>query len=154
MRGTKTQDFFLKFGHPQRLPTSPLWSSQRAGSLSTVIHSEWSSRSSSVSTIKSPQRRRQYKLSRVNTILVTPRQPSPSRRMNSQEWRTHGDHRWSAWDEDWVGHSKVRLKSLIGSLDLNEAWRRKVGSSREYLKVFARWNKWPTMLERRGGGLL
>jgi hypothetical protein len=31
----------------------------------------------------------------------------------------------------------VRLKSLLGSLDLNEAWRREVGSSRECLKVFA-----------------
>jgi hypothetical protein len=30
----------------------------------------------------------------------------------------------------------VRLKSLIGSLDLNEAWSREVGSSRECLKVF------------------
>jgi hypothetical protein len=36
-----------------------------------------------------------------------------------------------------VGHSIVRLKSLIGSLDLNEAWRREVVSSRECLKVFA-----------------
>jgi hypothetical protein len=31
----------------------------------------------------------------------------------------------------------VSLKSLIGSLDLNEAWRREVGSSRECLKEFA-----------------
>jgi hypothetical protein len=30
----------------------------------------------------------------------------------------------------------VRLKSLLESLDLNEAWRREVGSSIEYLKVF------------------
>jgi hypothetical protein len=36
-----------------------------------------------------------------------------------------------------VGHSRVRLKSLIGSLDLNEAWRREVGSSRECLNMFA-----------------
>jgi hypothetical protein len=36
-----------------------------------------------------------------------------------------------------VGHSSVRLKSLLGCLDLNEAWRREVGSSRECLKVFA-----------------
>jgi hypothetical protein len=35
-----------------------------------------------------------------------------------------------------VGHSRVRLKSLIGSLDLNEAWRREVGSSSECIKVF------------------
>jgi hypothetical protein len=35
-----------------------------------------------------------------------------------------------------VGHSRVRLKYLLGSLDLNEAWRREVGSSRECLKVF------------------
>jgi hypothetical protein len=37
---------------------------------------------------------------------------------------------------EW-GHSRVRLKSLLGSLDLNEAWRREVGSSRECFKVFA-----------------
>jgi hypothetical protein len=30
------------------------------------------------------------------------------------------------------------LISLIGILDLNEDWRREVGTSREYLKVFAR----------------
>jgi hypothetical protein len=35
-----------------------------------------------------------------------------------------------------VGHS-LRLKSLLVSLDLNEAWRREIGSSRECLKVFA-----------------
>jgi hypothetical protein len=29
----------------------------------------------------------------------------------------------------------VRLKSLLESLDLNEAWRREVRSSRECLKV-------------------
>jgi hypothetical protein len=52
MRGTKTQDFFLKFGHPQRMPTSPLWSSLRVVSLSTLIHSEQLARSSSVSTNK------------------------------------------------------------------------------------------------------
>jgi hypothetical protein len=66
MRGTKTQDFFPKFGHPQRIPTHPLWSSQRVVSLLTLIHSERSPRSSSVSTIKSPQRRGQYKLSEVH----------------------------------------------------------------------------------------
>jgi hypothetical protein len=69
MRDTKTQDFFLKFGHPQRMHTSPLWSSQRAGSLSTLIYSEQSPRSSSVSTIKSPQMRGQYKLSKINHNL-------------------------------------------------------------------------------------
>jgi hypothetical protein len=69
MRGTKAKDFFLKFGHPQRMPMSPLWSSQRAGSLSTLIHSERSPRSSSVSTKKSPQKRGQYKLSGVNHNL-------------------------------------------------------------------------------------
>jgi hypothetical protein len=31
----------------------------------------------------------------------------------------------------------VRLKSLIGILDLNEAWRREVESPRECLEVFA-----------------
>jgi hypothetical protein len=36
MRETKTQNFFPKFGYPQRMHTSPLWSSQRAGSLSTL----------------------------------------------------------------------------------------------------------------------
>jgi hypothetical protein len=69
MRGTKTQDFFLKFGHPQRMPTSLMWSSQRAGSLSTLIHSEQSPRSSSVFAIKSPQRRGQYKLFDVHHNL-------------------------------------------------------------------------------------
>jgi hypothetical protein len=38
---------------------------------------------------------------------------------------------------EW-GHSRVRLKSLIGILNLNEAWRREVGSSRVCLKMFAR----------------
>jgi hypothetical protein len=64
MRDTRTQDFFPKLGHPQRIPTSPLWSSQRIKSLLTLIHSEQSPRSSSVFTIKSSQRRGQYKLSR------------------------------------------------------------------------------------------
>jgi hypothetical protein len=45
----------------------------------------------------------------------------------------------------------VRLKSLLGSLDLNEAWRREVESSREYLKVFAMCIECPAKLERRGG---
>jgi hypothetical protein len=36
----ETQDMFPKFGQPQRLHTSPLKSSQRAGSLSTLILSE------------------------------------------------------------------------------------------------------------------
>jgi hypothetical protein len=44
----------------------------------------------------------------------------------------------------------VRLKSLLGSFDLNEAWRREVGSSTECLKVFAMRNEWSTMLERHG----
>jgi hypothetical protein len=69
MRDTKIQDFFPKFGHLQRMPTSPLWSSQRVGSLSTIIHSERSPRFSLVSTIKFPQRRGQYKLSRINHNL-------------------------------------------------------------------------------------
>jgi hypothetical protein len=46
----------------------------------------------------------------------------------------------------------VRIKSLIGSLNLNEAWRREVGSSRECLKVFAMCIECPAELERRGGG--
>jgi hypothetical protein len=70
MRDTKAQDFFLKFGHPQRMPTSPLWSSQRVMSLSTPIHFKRSPRSSSASTIKSPQMRGQYKLSGINYNLV------------------------------------------------------------------------------------
>jgi hypothetical protein len=36
-RHKETQDLFLKFGHPQRMSISPLRSSQRAGSLSTLI---------------------------------------------------------------------------------------------------------------------
>jgi hypothetical protein len=69
MRDTKTQDFFPKFGHPQRMPMSPLWSSQRVGSPSTLIHPEQSPRSSLISTIKSPQRRGQYKLFGINHNL-------------------------------------------------------------------------------------
>jgi hypothetical protein len=45
----------------------------------------------------------------------------------------------------------VRLKSLLGSLDLNEAWRREVGRSRECLKVFAMCIKCPAEVERCGG---
>jgi hypothetical protein len=70
MRDTKTQDFFPKFGHSQRMFTSPLWSSQRAESLSTLIQSEQSPKSSLVFTIKSAQRRGQYKLSDANHNLV------------------------------------------------------------------------------------
>jgi hypothetical protein len=33
----ETQDLFVKFGQPQRLPRSSLRSSQRVGSLSTLI---------------------------------------------------------------------------------------------------------------------
>jgi hypothetical protein len=43
------------------------------------------------------------------------------------------------------------FKSLLGSLDLNEAWKREVGSSRECLKVFAMCIECPTELERRWG---
>jgi hypothetical protein len=53
--------------------------------------------------------------------------------------------------EDRVGHSRVRLKSLLESLNLNKAWRREVGSSRECIKVFAMCIECPTELERRGG---
>jgi hypothetical protein len=75
-----TQDLFSKFGHPQRMPTSPLSSSQRARSLLTLILSERSLRFSSVSTIKFPQRRGQYKLSEVHQKLGDSRTtPSPSR---------------------------------------------------------------------------
>jgi hypothetical protein len=44
----------------------------------------------------------------------------------------------------------VRLKSLLGSLDLNEVWRRDVGSSRECLKVFVMFIECPSELERCG----
>jgi hypothetical protein len=47
-----------------------------------------------------------------------------------------------------VGHSRVRLKSLFVSLDLNEAWRREVGSSRECLKVFVMCVERPLELAR------
>jgi hypothetical protein len=50
-----------------------------------------------------------------------------------------------------VGHSRVRLKSLLGSLDLNETWRIEVESSREYLKVFVMCIECPPELERHGG---
>jgi hypothetical protein len=85
MRGTKTQDFFLKFGHPQRMPTSPLWSSQRVESLSTIIHSEETPRSSLIFTIKSPKREGNINFLGSTTTLVTLGQPSPSRGTNSQE---------------------------------------------------------------------
>jgi hypothetical protein len=49
-----------------------------------------------------------------------------------------------------VGHSRVRLKSLLGSLDLNEAWRREVRSSRECLKVFEMCIECPSELEACG----
>jgi hypothetical protein len=45
----------------------------------------------------------------------------------------------------------VLLKSLLRGLNLNEAGRREVESSRECLKVFAILNEWPIMLERCGG---
>jgi hypothetical protein len=45
----------------------------------------------------------------------------------------------------------VRLNSLIGSLDLNESWRREVVSSRECLKLFAMCIESIPKLERCGG---
>jgi hypothetical protein len=45
----------------------------------------------------------------------------------------------------------VRLNSLIGSLNLNESWRREVVSSRECLKVFAMCIESIPKLERCGG---
>jgi hypothetical protein len=53
-----------------------------------------------------------------------------------------------------VGHSRVRLKSLLGSLDLNEALKREVGSSRECLKVFAMCIESSSEVERRGGSFI
>jgi hypothetical protein len=116
MRGTKTQYFFLKFVHPQRMPTSPLWSSQRATSLSTLIHSEWSPRSSLVSTIKSPQRRGQYKLSEVDHNLgdsqttyfmkgnESPRATNTQRSlMKCLSWRSSG----SLKSEAQISHRKL-----------------------------------------------
>jgi hypothetical protein len=59
---------------------SPLRSSQGAGSLSTLILSEQSPRSSLASTIKSPRRRWQYKLFKVHHNLGDTRTtPSPSK---------------------------------------------------------------------------
>jgi hypothetical protein len=76
----ETQDLFPEFDQPQRLPTSPLTCAQRTGSLSTPDLNERSPRSSLVSTIKSPQRRGQYKLSEVRHNLGDSRTtPSPSR---------------------------------------------------------------------------
>jgi hypothetical protein len=48
----------------------------------------------------------------------------------------------------------VRLKSLLGSLDLNEALKREVGSSRECLKVFAMCIESSSEVERRGGSFI
>jgi hypothetical protein len=48
----------------------------------------------------------------------------------------------------------VRLKSFLGSLDLNEVYRREVVSLRECLKVFAICIECPTELERRGGSFI
>jgi hypothetical protein len=71
---------FLKFDDQNRMPTSPLRSSQRVGSLSNLNLSEQSPKSSSVSTIKFPQRRVQYKLSEVHHNLGDSwTTPSPSR---------------------------------------------------------------------------
>jgi hypothetical protein len=122
MRDTKTQDFFPKFGHPQRMPTSPLWSSKRDESLSTLIHSEGSPRSSSVSTIKSHKGEGNTNSPGSTTTLVTPRQPSPSRGTNPKS----NEHM------KIVGVVlEMKIKSVtqesgwsLGSLELNEAWRR------------------------------
>jgi hypothetical protein len=60
-RHKETHDLFLKFGHPQRMPTSPLRSSQRVKSLSTLIlprcHKDQLG-----SHYQSPRRGSQYKL--------------------------------------------------------------------------------------------
>jgi hypothetical protein len=74
-RHKETHDLFSKFGHPQRMPTSPLRSSQRAKSLSTLIlprcHKDQLD-----SHYQSPQRGGQYKLSGTSPqSLEAPKQP-------------------------------------------------------------------------------
>jgi hypothetical protein len=85
MRDTKTQDFFSKFGHPQRMSMSPLWSSQRVRSLLTLIHSERSPRSSLIYTIKSHKGEGNTNFLGSITTFVTPGQPSTSWGTNPQE---------------------------------------------------------------------
>jgi hypothetical protein len=75
----ETHDLFPKFGHPQRMPTSPLRSSQRAKSLSTLIlprcHKDQLG-----SHYQSQQKGGQYKLLRTSPpSLGAPGQPKPSR---------------------------------------------------------------------------
>jgi hypothetical protein len=99
--------------------TSPLRSSQRARSLSTLILSERSPRYSSISIIKSPRRRGQYKLFEVHNDHVTPGQhlvhlgdKSP-RVMNTRRssmkwvsWRSRG----SLESEAQISHRKLRFE--------------------------------------------
>jgi hypothetical protein len=133
------------------LPTSPLRSSQRDMSLSTLILAEWLPRSSSVSTIKSPRRRGQYKFSEVHHNLddswTTP-SSSRGRIPKNNEYTKLVDEVLS-WRLS--GLLKGWLKSLLGRLDWIEAWGREILSSRECVKVYFKWIEWPTELERCGG---
>jgi hypothetical protein len=80
MRDTKTQDFFSKFGQPQRMHTSLLWSSQRARSLSNP-HKDLVQ-----FALSNPHKGEgNINFSGSTTTLVTPGQPSSSRGTNPQE---------------------------------------------------------------------
>jgi hypothetical protein len=129
-----TQDLFLKFDQPQKLLTSLLRSSQRAGSLSSLILPEQSPSSSLVSTIKSPQMRRQYKLSEVNHNL-------------GDSWRTLVHLGDKSLRETNTQRSSMKCFAwrLSGSL------KRVAQFKRECSKVYASWTKWPNGLERCGG---
>jgi hypothetical protein len=81
------------------------------------------------STIKSPWRRGQYKLSKAHHNLGGPRwTPSPSRGevMNAERLSV----KCFAWRLSWS--LKGWLQSLLGGLDLREAWRRESLSSRSF----------------------
>jgi hypothetical protein len=82
-------------------------------------------------TIKSPQRRGQYKLFEIHhnlgdfwTTLV---------HLGDKSLRETNARRslMKCLLEDWVGHSREWLKSLLGSLDWSEAWGREVLTSRK-----------------------
>jgi hypothetical protein len=74
-RHKETHNFFPMFDYPQRMPMSPLRSSQRTGSLSTLIlpscHKDRLG-----SHYQTPQRDRQYKLPETSPqTLAAPGQP-------------------------------------------------------------------------------
>jgi hypothetical protein len=85
MRDTKKQDFFLKFDHSQRMPTSPLWNSQRVGSLSILIHPNDHQDLVQFPLSNHHKGEGNINFLRSTTTLVTLGQPSPFRGTNPQE---------------------------------------------------------------------